>query len=112
MSGRVTGVFSRRSGTVNGVEIDWEWPLSAGNDKKDRDRLVRYARVGGLVEKHCISQPDGTFKLLGWFFFLLLLLQQIKLAVGEEEVVKAAAASKRSKREATDEQQEDKDDGR
>ena len=33
------------SGSIDGVEIDWEWPTANG-DKKDRSKLVKYARVG------------------------------------------------------------------
>ena len=33
-----------RSGLIDGVEIDWEWPVSEGG-KKDRIKLIRYARV-------------------------------------------------------------------
>ena len=33
-----------RSGLLDGVEIDWEWPVSEGG-KKDRIKLIRYARV-------------------------------------------------------------------
>ncbi len=38
----------RRRGVIDGVEIDWEWPVggsSPAGDKKDRERLVKYARV-------------------------------------------------------------------
>jgi len=31
-----------RDGIVDGVELDWEWPFS--NGKKDRIKLIRYAR--------------------------------------------------------------------
>ena len=33
-----------RSGLLDGVEIDWEWPFQGG-DKKDRIKMIRYARV-------------------------------------------------------------------
>ena len=33
-----------RDDVINGVEIDWEWPAMTG-DKKDRAKLVKYARV-------------------------------------------------------------------
>ena len=33
-----------RDGLLDGVELDWEWPL-IGGDKKDRIKLIRYARV-------------------------------------------------------------------
>lgn len=32
-----------RSGLLDGVEIDWEWPFQEGG-KKDRIKLIRYAR--------------------------------------------------------------------
>lgn len=32
-----------RSGLLDGVEIDWEWPSQLGG-KKDRIKLIRYAR--------------------------------------------------------------------
>jgi len=32
-----------RSGLLDGVEIDWEWPFQGG-DKKDRIKMIRYAR--------------------------------------------------------------------
>ena len=31
-------------GVIDGVEIDWEWPVKQGA-KKDRIKLIRYARV-------------------------------------------------------------------
>ena len=31
-------------GIINGIEIDWEWPVQDGG-KKDRVKLIRYARV-------------------------------------------------------------------
>ena len=34
-----------REGVIDGVEIDWEWPAGSG-DKEDREKLVKYARVG------------------------------------------------------------------
>jgi GH18 family chitinase len=33
-----------RDGLLDGVEIDWEWPVKDGG-KKDRIKLIRYARV-------------------------------------------------------------------
>ena len=33
-----------RDDIIQGVEIDWEWPMRTG-DKKDRIKLIRYARV-------------------------------------------------------------------
>ena len=33
-----------RDGIINGLEIDWEWPFKVGG-KKDRVKLIRYARV-------------------------------------------------------------------
>ena len=36
-----------RDGIVDGVELDWEWPFS--NGKKDRIKLIRYARVSLFI---------------------------------------------------------------
>ena len=33
-----------RDGYLDGVELDWEWPTREGG-KKDRIKLIRYARV-------------------------------------------------------------------
>jgi GH18 family chitinase len=30
--------------TIQGIELDWEWPLDSG-DKKDKIKLIRYIRV-------------------------------------------------------------------
>ena len=35
-----------RNGLLDGVELDWEWPFQEGG-KKDRIKLIRYARVRG-----------------------------------------------------------------
>jgi GH18 family chitinase len=35
-------------GIIHGVEIDWEWPVKVGG-KKDRIKLIRYARVLKLL---------------------------------------------------------------
>ena len=37
-----------RSGLLDGVEIDWEWPSQLGG-KKDRIKLIRYARVSNNI---------------------------------------------------------------
>jgi len=37
-----------KDGVINGVEIDWEWPVKEGG-KKDRVKLIRYARVSWVI---------------------------------------------------------------
>ena len=44
-----------RDGIVDGVELDWEWPFS--NGKKDRIKLIRYARVSGLILVYTFRAP-------------------------------------------------------
>jgi hypothetical protein len=49
-----------RDGVIDGVEIDWEWPIGSAGDKKDRAKLVRYARqikiaVGAALVTHRTS---------------------------------------------------------
>ena len=41
-------------GVIDGVELDWEWPVSGG-EKKDRIKLIRYARVRLLHLLHTQS---------------------------------------------------------
>ena len=38
-------------GVIDGVELDWEWPVKSG-EKKDRIKLIRYARVRVLSVKY------------------------------------------------------------
>ena len=51
-----------RSGLLDGVEIDWEWPF-AGGDKKDRIKMIRYARVRKTINLSKFS-IKGTKKEL------------------------------------------------
>eukprot|EP00094_Tigriopus_californicus_P001400 TCALIF_01355-PA protein Name:"Similar to Cht2 Probable chitinase 2 (Drosophila melanogaster)" AED:0.02 eAED:0.02 QI:312/1/0.6/1/0.25/0.4/5/0/215 len=45
---------------INGVEIDWEWPLQTG-DKKDKDKLVQYAkRLKIAVENEVVVTPRSV----------------------------------------------------
>lgn len=37
-----------REGILDGVELDWEWPVQEGG-KKDRIKMIRYARVTFLL---------------------------------------------------------------
>ena len=40
-------------GIINGIEIDWEWPVQDGG-KKDRVKLIRYARVTKYKKNLCV----------------------------------------------------------
>ena len=40
-----------KDGVINGIEIDWEWPVKEGG-KKDRVKLIRYARVSFKTFRH------------------------------------------------------------
>ena len=51
-----------RSGLLDGVEIDWEWPFQGG-DKKDRIKMIRYARVRKTINLSKFS-IKGTKKEL------------------------------------------------
>ena len=57
-----------RDGIVDGVELDWEWPFS--NGKKDRIKLIRYARVSLFILLLSMVQLGTTtnFKKLGVTF--------------------------------------------
>ena len=48
-------------GTIDGLELDWEWPVRDGG-KKDRIKLIRYARVIGALysEYHFDSKGENT----------------------------------------------------
>ena len=55
-----------RSGLLDGVEIDWEWPF-AGGDKKDRIKMIRYARVRKTINfVKIFNERDkkGTFSII------------------------------------------------
>ena len=45
-----------KDAVIDGLEIDWEWPVRDGG-KKDRMKLIRYARVSNftlLVDNKCL----------------------------------------------------------
>ena len=55
-----------RDGIVDGVELDWEWPFS--NGKKDRIKLIRYARVSLFILLLSMVHTTTNFKKLGVTF--------------------------------------------
>ena len=49
-----------RDDVIQGIEIDWEWPMRTG-DKKDRIKLIRYARVSWSWKTLGRLYPDRSF---------------------------------------------------
>ena len=45
---------------VQGVEMDWEWPLDT-HDKKDKIKLIRYMRVSFDYGEGCINGRNHPF---------------------------------------------------
>ena len=46
-----------RDGLLDGVEINWEWPFVEGG-KKDRIKLIRYARVNLINDDQLLKTKD------------------------------------------------------
>ena len=49
-----------RDGLLDGVEINWEWPFVEGG-KKDRIKLIRYARVSCKLQQLINDQVRSNF---------------------------------------------------
>ena len=47
-----------RDGLLDGVEINWEWPFVEGG-KKDRIKLIRYARVSCKLQLATHKRPSS-----------------------------------------------------
>ena len=54
---------------VQGVEMDWEWPIDTG-DKKDKIKLIRYMRVSRLgcrLQLRKLCSPAGRGVMPAWW---------------------------------------------
>ena len=48
-----------KNDVIDGLEIDWEWPVRDGG-KKDRMKLIRYARVSYHRVLSCVFSTVGS----------------------------------------------------